>query len=103
LKKLNIEDNTIIVFSGDNGYSVWGYFGRKKRADDDFFKNNGTYYGGKFTIYEGGIRVPLFIKWNKKIKPGSESDLQIASWDFLATFADIERGESCIIECGAWK
>ena len=103
MKKLNIEDNTIIVFSCDNGYSAWGYFGRKKWADDEFFKNKGPYYGGKFSKYEGGLRVPTFIKWNNKIKPGSKSDLQIASWDFLATFADIERGESCIIECVAGK
>jgi arylsulfatase A-like enzyme len=89
LKKLNIVDNTIIVFASDNGYSAWGYFGRKKWDDDEFFKNKGPYFGGKFSIYEGGLRVPTFIKWNNKIKPGSKSDLQIASWDFFATFADV--------------
>ncbi|MEI6586485.1 MAG: arylsulfatase [Sediminibacterium sp.] len=89
LKKLNIEENTIIVFAGDNGYSAWGYFGRKRWDDDEFFKNKGPYFGGKFSLYEGGVRVPTFIKWNNKIKPGSKSDLQIASYDFLATFANI--------------
>lgn len=89
LKKLNIEDNTMIVFAGDNGYSEWGYFGRKPWDDDEFFKNKGPFYGGKFSIYEGGLRVPTMIKWNNKIKQGSKSDLQIAFWDFLPTFADI--------------
>jgi arylsulfatase A-like enzyme len=67
LKKLKIEDNTIIVFASDDGYSAWGYFGRKKWDDDEFFKNKGPYYGGKFSIYEGGLRVPTFIKWNNRI------------------------------------
>lgn len=89
LKKLNIEDNTIIVFAGDNGYSAWGYFGRKQWDYDEFFKNKGPFFGGKFSIYEGGLRVPTFIKWNRKIKQGSTSDLQIAFWDFLPTFAEI--------------
>jgi arylsulfatase A-like enzyme len=89
LNKLKIENNTVIIFASDNGYSAWGYFGRKRWEDDIFFKNKGPFYGGKFSIHEGGVRVPLMIKWGDKIKPGMKSDLQIALWDFLPTLSDI--------------
>jgi arylsulfatase A-like enzyme len=89
LEKLNIERNTILIFASDNGYSAWGYFGRKRWEDDEFFRNKGPFYGGKFSIYEGGVRVPLMIKWGDRIKAGQKSDLQIAFWDFLPTLADI--------------
>jgi arylsulfatase A-like enzyme len=89
LKKLDIEKNTVLIFASDNGYSAWGYFGRKRWDDDEFFRNKGPFYGGKFSIYEGGVRVPLMIKWGDRIKAGQKSDLQVAFWDFLPTLADI--------------
>ena len=83
LKELGIADNTIIVFVSDNGPHNEG--GHK----EEYFNSNGIYRGSKRDLYEGGIRVPLIVKWPGKIKPGTVAKNPVATWDFLATFADI--------------
>ena len=89
LEELGIEDDTIIFFAGDNGYSHSGYFGRKLYQDDPLFKNKGPWPKGKFTCtYEGGLRVPFFAYWPGTIKPGSYEQ-PCALFDFLATAADL--------------
>ena len=61
MEQLEILDNTIIFFAGDNGYSQWGYFGRPLHEDDPLFKNKGPWPKGKFSsTHEGGVRVPFF-------------------------------------------
>ena len=88
LKELRIDDNTVIFFAGDNGYSAWGYFNRPRHEDDPFFHNKGPWRGGKFESREGGLRVPLFVRWPGHIKP-SDCDLVCAFWDFLPTAAEL--------------
>lgn len=89
LRELRIEKNTVVFFAGDNGYSHWGYFGRKPYTDDPLFKNKGPWPKGKFTCtHEGGLRVPFFVHWPERIKAG-ESDHPCALYDFLATAADL--------------
>ncbi|MEF8812097.1 MAG: arylsulfatase [Bacteroidales bacterium] len=89
LENLNILDNTIIFFAGDNGYSMWGYFGRPAFEDDPLFENKGPWPKGKFTsTHEGGVRVPFFAYWKGKIEPG-ETDHVCALYDFMATAADL--------------
>ncbi len=83
LKKLGLEDNTIIVFSSDNGPHNEG------GADPKFFDSNGPLRGIKRDLYEGGIRVPLIAKWPNKIKAGTTSDHVSAFWDFMPTVADM--------------
>jgi arylsulfatase A-like enzyme len=83
LKDLGIADNTIIVFVSDNGPHEEG------GHDSNFFNSNGIYKGTKRDLYEGGIRVPLIVKWPNKIKEGSIVNSPVASWDFLSTFAEI--------------
>lgn len=83
LKSLGIADNTMIVFVSDNGpHNEGGH-------NADFFNSNGIYRGYKRDLYEGGIRVPLIIKWPGKIAPNSVANNPVATWDFLPTFADI--------------
>ena len=83
LKQLGIAENTIIVFVSDNGpHNEGGH-------SEEFFDSNGIYRGSKRDLYEGGIRVPLIIKWPAKIKAGSVANNPVATWDFLPTFADI--------------
>ncbi|HMR83223.1 MAG TPA: arylsulfatase [Niabella sp.] len=79
LKKLNIEKNTLIIFSSDNG-TVY---------DNGFFDSNGPYRGGKSELYEGGIRSPGVAVWPAVIKKGSESAAPIAFWDVLPTLCNI--------------
>ena len=83
LEELGICDNTIIMFSSDNGPHLEG------GADPDFFNSNGSLKGYKRDFYEGGIRVPMLIKWPKKIKPGSKTDHISAFWDILPTITEI--------------
>ncbi|MEO6914614.1 MAG: arylsulfatase [Chitinophagaceae bacterium] len=87
LKDAGVYDNTVIIFSSDNGSSNEG------GADCAFFNSNAPFkneFGwGKGFLYEGGIREPLIISWPGKIKPGTTSDLHTATWDFLPTACQI--------------
>ena len=94
LEEEGILDNTIIFFAGDNGYSQYGYFGRKPWEDDPLFKNKGPWPKGKFTCtHEGALRVPLFVYGKGKIKPGI-SDHVCALYDFFPTAADLADADS---------
>ncbi|MBO0857155.1 MAG: arylsulfatase [Chloracidobacterium sp.] len=83
LKKLGIDENTIVFFTSDNGPH------REGGVDPDFFDSNGPLRGIKRDLYEGGIRVPMIARWPKRIKAGSVSDQVWAHWDFLPTAAEI--------------
>jgi arylsulfatase A-like enzyme len=83
VRELGLEENTIFIFTSDNGPHKEG------GADPDYFDSNGIYRGFKRDLYEGGIRVPMLVKWPNKIKPGSKTDHVSAFWDILPTFADI--------------
>ena len=83
LDSLGIADNTIIVFTSDNGPHQEG------GADPDFFDGNGELRGYKRDLYEGGIRVPMIIKWKDKVAENTKSNLVSAFWDFLPTMAEI--------------
>ena len=83
LDSLGIADNTIIVFTSDNGPHQEG------GADPDFFDGNGELRGYKRDLYEGGIRVPMIIKWKDKVAENTKSDHMSAFWDFLPTMAEI--------------
>lgn len=83
VEELGIADNTIIIFTSDNGPH------REGGADPDYFDSNGPLKGTKRDLYEGGIRVPMIAKWPGKIKPGSISNHISAFWDVFPTFADI--------------
>ena len=88
LKRLDLDEKTVIFFAGDNGYSHWGYMARKRWLNDPFFHNKGPWRGGKFISTEGGLRVPFFVRWPGRIKPG-ESGQVCAFWDFLPTAAQL--------------
>jgi arylsulfatase A-like enzyme len=86
VKKVNdlgIADNTIIIFTSDNGPHVEG------GADPDYFDSNGLLKGYKRDLYEGGIRVPMLVKWPNKIRPGTVTAHVSAFWDVFPTLAEI--------------
>ncbi len=83
LEELGIADNTIIVFTSDNGPH------REGGADPDYFDSNGIYQGYKRDLYEGGIHVPMIAKWPNKIKAGSSTDHVSAFWDVMPTLAEV--------------
>lgn len=86
--ELGIADNTIIVFTSDNGPHQEG------GADPEYFDSNGPLKGVKRDLYEGGIRVPMIVKWPGKVKPGVETDHVSAFWDVLPTLSEIAGVES---------
>lgn len=83
LQELGIDENTLIIFSSDNGDEN-SYYKYTRR-----FAGTGPLKGKKRFLYEGGIRVPAIARWPGTIKPGETTDLISAGWDFMATFADL--------------
>ena len=83
IKSLGLDSNTIIFFTSDNGGN------KSTNHDPDFFKSNGEYRGYKRDMYEGGIRVPMIVRWPGKVAPGTTSDHVWAFWDFLPTAAEL--------------
>ncbi|MHC4124202.1 MAG: arylsulfatase [Planctomycetota bacterium] len=84
LKKLGIDDNTLVIFTSDNGPSF-----HAGGSDSVFFESTGPLRGLKGTVYEGGIRVPFIARWRGMIKQGAVSDHVSAFWDFLPTCAEL--------------
>ena len=80
---LGIADNTLIVFTSDNGPHAEG------GAHPAFFNSSGGLRGIKRDLYEGGIRVPFIARWKGHIKAGRTSDHVAAFWDFFPTVADL--------------
>ncbi|MEO5803836.1 MAG: arylsulfatase [Verrucomicrobiota bacterium] len=89
LKDLKLDENTIVFFAGDNGPQ-----GNQWQKLADFFDGNGPLRGYKGEFYEGGIRVPMIVRWPGKIKAKSVSDHICAFWDFLPTAAALAGAES---------
>ena len=75
LEEQGLADNTIIVFSSDNGGA--GYVGLPDI--------NAPYRGWKITLFEGGIRVPMFVKWPKRIEAGTVIETPVAHIDVMPT------------------
>jgi len=83
LEQLGLDENTLVVFSSDNGPTSAG------GADPNFFDGNGIYRGIKRDLYEGGIRAPMIAWWPGRIQAGSTADHLSAHWDVLPTFAEL--------------
>lgn len=83
LRELELEENTIVLLSSDNGPHLEG------GHDPDFFDSNGPLRGYKRDLYEGGIRAPLLAVWKGKIPAGSKSNIISAHWDMLPTFCEL--------------
>ncbi len=79
LAELEIDENTLVLFTSDNGHEY----------DRGFFDSNGEFKGHKRDLYDGGIRVPFIAWWPGKIKKGSSSDHIAAFWDFLPTACEL--------------
>jgi len=78
LDSLGLSENTVLMFSSDNGNEY-----------DYGFKSNGIYRGVKRDLYEGGMREPFIVRWPGTVKAGSVSHELTAFWDFLPTACEI--------------
>ena len=84
LEELELADNTIVVFSSDNGTTHL-----KKEVDYDFFASVGELRGLKGSLYEGGVRVPTIARWPGHIPAGTTSDRVSGFEDWMPTLMDL--------------
>lgn len=80
LKETGLEENTLVVFTADNGGSL------------PHAQNNDPWRGGKQDHYDGGLRVPFMVRWPARIKPGSRCDYAGLNFDLFPTFLELAGG-----------
>ena len=85
IDQLGLAQNTIVIFTSDNG---------GLSTSEGSPTSNLPLRGGKGWLYEGGIRVPLIIRWPAKLKAGCTIDTPVCSVDYFATFMDLVGGET---------
>ena len=83
LKEKGLDENTIVIFTSDNGPHEEG------GADPTFFGRDGKLRGLKRQCYEGGIRIPFIVRWPGKVPEGTVNDHQLAFYDLMPTFCDL--------------
>jgi arylsulfatase A-like enzyme len=76
LEQLGLADDTILIFTSDNG-------------GESGVTSNGPLRGGKSTLYEGGLRVPLIVRWPGRVAASTRSDRPVSSIDFYPTLAEV--------------
>ena len=86
LKDLKIDQNTMVVFTSDNGPSIESYL--PENYEPVFFNSFGPFDGIKRDVWEGGVRMPTLAQWPGKIPANRVIDKPSALYDWLATFAD---------------
>ena len=93
LEELNIADNTIIIFTSDNGgMSATNRFRNdqeRAQLDQRFSSSMLPLRGGKGWLYEGGIRVPLIVYWPGHTEPGMVTDVPVTGTDFYPTLLEM--------------
>jgi arylsulfatase A-like enzyme len=83
LKSLGLENNTLVIFTSDNGpHQEGGHMA-------GHFDSNGPLRGIKRDVYDGGVRVPMIARWPGKVPAGATSDHICAFWDMLPTFCEL--------------
>jgi len=113
LKNLGLDENTVVMFTADNGHEL--YYGPKPsyrkelnargektnlttnkwRTSEagDIFDGAGGRAGLKRSAYQGGVQLPMIVRWPGKIKPGTTTNLLTAQYDVLPTVAELTGGE----------
>jgi arylsulfatase len=82
IDELGLTDDTLVLFTSDNGPSWVG------GVDREYFDSSGGLRGRKAQVYEGGLRVPLIVAWPDHVQNGSTSDHVSAFWDLMPTLLD---------------
>jgi arylsulfatase A-like enzyme len=83
LERLNLDDKTIVFFTSDNGAQGSG------GPDLEFFRGNMHLRGAKGMMYEGGIQVPMIVRWTGRIQPNTSSDMPWYFPDVMPTLAEL--------------
>jgi arylsulfatase A-like enzyme len=80
LRALNLDDTTVVFFCSDNGAPA-------RVGLAEFFGSHGIFRGQKGSLFEGGLRVPMIVRWPGRVPAGHRSDFPWGGWDFLPTAA----------------
>jgi arylsulfatase A-like enzyme len=106
LDRHGLTENTLVVFTSDNGCSPMADFSALLKGGHN---PNFVFRGHKADIYEGGHHVPFLVRWPGRVKPGSRSDRLVCLTDLTATCADVlgvklpdTAGEDSFSFAGAW-
>jgi arylsulfatase A-like enzyme len=86
LKESEIDENTLVIFTSDNGFAPYVKIPKMLASG---YQPSGPYRGAKASLYEGGHRVPLLVRWPGKVAAESSCKTTVCTTDFFATFADI--------------
>ncbi|WP_281613063.1 arylsulfatase [Flammeovirga sp. SubArs3] len=89
LRDLGIEENTLVIFTSDNGAVLSDGYDDKAIELLGDHKPTGPYAGGKYSSLEGGTRVPMIAYWPNRIKAGQTNDATFSHIDFYASFAEL--------------
>lgn len=95
VKELGLDENTIFLFSSDNG-PLNGRLQGHGGTDAAFFNSAGGLRDGKGSLWEGGIRVPFIVRWRGRIAPGTTSDCIVGFEDILPTFVELAGAKNTI-------
>ena len=90
LDRLKLADNTIVIFTSDNGAVVDDGYNDDAVTKLGSHTPSGPFRGGKYSHFEGGTRVPFILRWPARVKPGT-SDTLVSQVDFLASFAALSK------------
>lgn len=90
LQEHDLEENTVVVFSSDNGPVTAQWI---NWWEVNAYGSTGGYRGRKHFLYEGGLKVPTIIRYPNVIEPGSESDAPVIGMDLFVTLANIGGGK----------
>lgn len=83
VEQLDIEEETLIIFTSDNGGNMYN------TVDGTTPTNNSPLRNGKGNIYEGGQRVPLIVVWPGKVEPGTTNEVLVSSVDYYPTILEV--------------
>jgi arylsulfatase A-like enzyme len=89
LARAGVADNTLLIVTSDNGPVVDDGYADGAKENLNGHTPAGPFRGGKYTIYEGGTRVPFITRWPGRIKPATTSDALVCQVDFLASLASL--------------
>lgn len=91
LAELGLAENTVVIFSSDNG-GVGGYDRTESPSEKKGFTHNAPLRGGKGTLYEGGLRVPFIVRWPGVVPAGTTSAVPLAHVDVYPTLLALAGG-----------
>ncbi|MEO0448385.1 MAG: sulfatase-like hydrolase/transferase, partial [Verrucomicrobiota bacterium] len=98
LEESGIADNTLVIFTADNGFAPYVQIPKMFAAG---YRPSGDLRGAKATLFEGGHRVPFLVRWPAQVASGSHCHQTLCTTDFFATFAEILGQEEVIPEDAA--